>query len=236
MTEAASQARFAADLRAATWTGHESAETTRFWASITGTKFDPTAYAALQSQLYFVYDALEGALDDAADAAIASSAPLDRAIAAIYAPELARGAALRMDLVDLLGADWPDRIRPLPATARYVERILDIAPTPTLLLAHHYTRYLGDLSGGLFIGRRVRTNLGRAGDEGVRFYVFDEIPDPGAFKHAYRERLDALPIDAQQQTAIIDEVGLAYGLNSAVLAELDDVTSADASDVLGALR
>lgn len=229
MTEATSQTTFSAELRSATWSGHESAETTRFWASITGTRFDPRAYAALQSQLYFVYDALEGALDDAADAALASSDPLDRAIAALYAPELARASALRLDLADLLGARWDDRIVALPATARYVERIGDIAAAPTLLLAHHYTRYLGDLSGGLFIGRRVRTNLGRADDEGVRFYVFDDIASPTAFKDGYRTALDELALSSDQRSAIIAEVALAYDLNSALLSELD-------GNAAGALR
>lgn len=226
MTDTPGQARFAAELRAATWTGHKSAETTRFWASITGTRFDPKAYAALQSQLYFVYDALEGALDDAADAALSSSDPLDAEIAAIYAPELARTAALRLDLADLLGPGWEDQIRPLRATTAYVERLHEIASNAPLLLAHHYTRYLGDLSGGLFIGRRVRTNIGHEGIEGVRFYEFDDIPDATAFKDHYRDSLDALPLSEAQKRDIATEVALAYRLNTAVLAELEDNAAA----------
>jgi heme oxygenase len=221
MTEAPARTGFAADIRAATWSGHQSAETTRFWASITGTSFDPTAYTALQAQLYFIYDALEGALDDAVEAAQSGADPQASAIAALFSPELARTGALRADLADLIGPDWAERIRPVPATEAYVARLGEVASSPGALLAHHYTRYLGDLSGGLFIGRRVKGNLGREGDSGVRFYVFDDIPDAGAFKNAYRDGLDALPLDPREQAAIIDETVLAYELNTAVLADLD---------------
>ena len=222
MTEAPARTGFAADIRAATWSGHQSAETTRFWASITGSSFDEDAYAALQSQLYFVYDALETAVQDAVAAAAAPGAdPQAAAIAALYSPELARTEALRADLADLLGPDWAQRIHVLPATAAYVARLGEVASAPGRLLAHHYTRYLGDLSGGLFIGRRVKANLDRAGDSGVRFYVFESIPDAGAFKRAYRDGLDALPLDAAEQAAVIEEAVLAYELNTALLADLD---------------
>lgn len=221
MTEAAVRSGFAADIRAATWSGHQSAETTRFWASITGTSFDPAAYAALQSQLYFLYDALEGALDEAAESAQSGADPQAAAITALFAPELARSGTLRADLVDLLGAQWIDRIRPLPSTSAYLQRIAEVGADYAALLAHHYTRYLGDLSGGLYIGRRVRGHLGREGDAGVRFYVFDEIPDAAAFKSAYRDGLDALPLSRRDKAAVIDEVVLAYELNSALLADLD---------------
>jgi heme oxygenase len=221
MTEAPARTGFAADIRAATWTGHQSAETTRFWASITGSSFDAAAYAALQSQLYFVYDALEGALDEAVEAAAPGADPQAAAIAALYAPELSRTGALREDLADLLGADWADRIRPLPSTTAYLARLSEVAASPGALLAHHYTRYLGDLSGGLFIGRRVKANLAREGNSGVRFYVFDQIEDADAFKNAYRDGLDALPLDEREQAAIIQEIVLAYELNTALLADLD---------------
>jgi heme oxygenase len=211
---------FAADLRAATWPKHQSAETTAFWASITGSAFAPAAYAAMQSQLFLVYDALEAAIDDAVDEA-SDAGDAAAAIAQLYAPELARAAALRADLTDLLGPNWAERIHPLPATTRYVERIAEIALSAPLLLAHHYTRYLGDLSGGLYIGRRVRSNLGREGDSGVRFYVFDEIADADAFKRNYRAGLDALPLSDSERSGVIDEAIIAYDLNTDMLNDLD---------------
>ncbi|MCU1688827.1 MAG: hypothetical protein JWN20_755 [Jatrophihabitantaceae bacterium] len=221
MTEAPARTGFAADIRTATWSGHQSAEITRFWASITGSSFDPAAYAALQSQLFLVYDALEGALADSIAAAAPKAGTQSAAIAALFAPELARTEALRADLADLLGDAWAERIRSLPATSAYIDRLSEVAASPGALLAHHYTRYLGDLSGGLFIGRRVKANLAREGDSGVRFYVFDEIPDADAFKNAYRDGLDALPLNELEQRAIIAEIMLAYELNTALLADLD---------------
>ena len=48
-------------------------------------------------------------------------------------------------------------------------------------VAHHYTRYLGDLSGGQAIGRLMKRHFGFE-TNGILFYLFDQIADPKAFK------------------------------------------------------
>lgn len=88
-------------------------------------------------------------------------------------------------------------------------------------MAHHYTRYLGDLSGGQYIGRQVRRTLDlAAGEDGVRFYRFPGKPK--SYKDRYRELLDTAPWDAAEQEAVIGEVKAAYRLNAAVTAELGE--------------
>jgi heme oxygenase len=87
-------------------------------------------------------------------------------------------------------------------------------------VAHAYTRYLGDLSGGQFIGRRVEEHFGFDGAPGASFYRFELVPDPAAFRAEWRTRLDVAPWDTDEQQRIIDEVVLAYGFNAAVFAEL----------------
>ena len=87
-------------------------------------------------------------------------------------------------------------------------------------IAHHYTRYLGDLSGGQFIGRVMARRFGFE-TNGIGFYVFDEIADPGAFKDVYREQLDAVPWDDAEKACVIDEVLVAYDFNTELFEELD---------------
>ena len=62
-----------------------------------------------------------------------------------------------------------------PALSRYVGCIQELAasPNPSRLLAHAYVRYLGDLSGGQFIRRRICKAYGlEEGVGGVSFYDF----------------------------------------------------------------
>ena len=48
----------------------------------------------------------------------------------------------------------------------------------------------------------------------------DEIADPAAFKDVYREQLDAAPWDATEAERVIDEVLLAYQLNTDLFVDL----------------
>ncbi|HYF72032.1 MAG TPA: biliverdin-producing heme oxygenase, partial [Nocardioides sp.] len=90
-----------------------------------------------------------------------------------------------------------------------------------LLVAHHYTRYLGDLSGGQAIGRILDRSFGLGG-RGVAFYAFPQIPRPKPYKDAYRVRLDALGLSADQRDLVVAEVKEAFRLNQALVAELGE--------------
>ncbi len=61
----------------------------------------------------------------------------------------------------------------------------------------------------------------RKGD-GVRFYVFDAIGNPAAFKREYRALLDVLPCDDAEKHRVVDECRHAYALNAAVFEELEE--------------
>ena len=98
----------------------------------------------------------------------------------------------------------PARRRRLAATGSgparrpraHAERIRELARTwPGGFIAHHYIRYLGDLSGGRALGSKAR-KLYQLDDDGVRFYRFDDIASPTEFKDGYRRLLDAAPWSA----------------------------------------
>jgi len=163
-----------------------------------------------------------------------SSGSHSRSEHAGFMADLLKGEGSREDYISLVGqhyfiysaleaagADWREKIAPLPATQRYVDRIEEVGATwAGGFVAHHYTRYLGDLSGGIFIGRVMQRRFGFE-TNGVGFYLFDDIADPNAFKDVYREQLDAAPWDAAERERVIDEVLLAYRFNTELFEDLD---------------
>jgi heme oxygenase len=200
-------------IRAAGQDRHADAEGSPFMRDLLGGRLGVGAFALYTEQLWYVYRALEDGARRLAGDAVAG--PFLR-------PELARVPALEEDLGRLLGPDWRDRSAPLPATARYAERIARAAATwPAGYVAHHYTRYLGDLSGGQVIRSVAERTWGlRAEGAGVRFYVFDAIPNPALFKREYRGHLDALHLTGEERVRMLEECRLAFGLNTEVLADL----------------
>ena len=90
--------------------------------------------------------------------------------------------------------------------------------TRHLLVAHHYTRYLGDLSGGQSVGRALHRAFDLNG-AGLAFYDFP-IAKPKPYKDAYRARLDALDLRPADVDRVVEEVKVAFRLNQAVFDEL----------------
>ncbi|GAA4596802.1 heme oxygenase [Actinoplanes octamycinicus] len=202
---------FAARLRRATMAGHRDAETRGFVTRLLGGAVPPAGFAALTAQYLFIYRELESA----------ATAMLEDPVAGGFAdPALARVAALESDLAHLYGPDWPSAAEPIEATRAYTARLRERCSTsPAHFVAHHYVRYLGDLSGGQLVGSRVATvyGLGRAG---TAFYRFDRIPDPKVYKAAYRARLDALALPPTELDTLVAEARHAFALNAAVFQEL----------------
>jgi heme oxygenase (biliverdin-producing, ferredoxin) len=203
---------FAARLRRATMIEHREAETRDFVSRLLAGRVPPAGFAALTSQCLVIYRELEAA---------AGRMRSEPRAAPFADPALSRVATLEADLAHLYGTAGRSAA-PLEATRRYVHRLRARCHTsPAHFIAHHYVRYLGDLSGGQVVGRAVAEayGLGRAG---VSFYTFDQIADPTDYKAAYRERLDALPavFGAGELATLIAEARRAFRLNAAVLTEL----------------
>jgi heme oxygenase (biliverdin-producing, ferredoxin) len=205
---------FSTLIREASHQQHTEAETSPFMSEMLDGRLGVAAFRHYTEQLWFVYRALEGVADRLAADPVAG--PFVR-------PELFRTAALERDLDHLHGGgDWRASLTPLPATERYAARVLKVARDwPGGYVAHHYTRYLGDLSGGQVIRDTAEKTWGfaRRGD-GVRFYVFDGIANPAAYKRAYRARLDDIPAAAGEKLRIVDECRHAFALNTAVFRDL----------------
>ncbi|MGX4653756.1 biliverdin-producing heme oxygenase [Micromonospora sp. SCSIO 07396] len=203
---------FSARLRAATAGAHAAAEGQRYVTALVAGELDLAGYLDLVVQHHALYQALESA---------AEAMRADPVAGGFVDDALTRLPALEADLTELAGPDWALRTAPHPATVAYAERIRAVAGTsPVHFVAHHYTRYLGDLSGGLYIGRAVARRYGLTGQAGTAFYTFARIDRPKAYKEAYRARLDALRLSPADEAALLDEVLLAYRHNTAVFAAL----------------
>ncbi|CAL9440500.1 Heme oxygenase [Streptomyces sp. enrichment culture] len=206
---------FSTLVRTASHEQHVEAETSTFMSDLLGGRLGVDAYARYTEQLWFVYEALEsGAQGLAADPV---AGPFVR-------PELFRPAPLERDLAHLRGPGWRSTLTALPATRVYAERIAACARDwPAGYVAHHCTRHLGDLSGGQIIRDKAERTWGFAkkGD-GVRFYVFEEIPNPAAFKRGYRELLDAVPVDDLEKQRTVAECKRAFALNTDVFRALGE--------------
>ncbi|MFE2518199.1 biliverdin-producing heme oxygenase [Streptomyces mirabilis] len=206
---------FSTLIRTASHEQHMAAETSTFMSDLLGGRLGVEAYARYTEQLWFVYEALEAGAERLASDPVAG--PFIR-------PELLRRGALERDLTYLRGADWRATLTALPATEAYAARVAECAREwPGGYVAHHYTRYLGDLSGGQIIRGKAEQTWGfaRKGD-GVRFYVFEDIGNPAAFKRGYRELLDGVRADELEQQRIVAECRRAFALNTAVFHALGE--------------
>jgi len=190
---------------------HGESEGASFMGELLAGRSTRDDYVALVSQHWAIYDALEGAEPAMREV------PL---VAPFLSPALTRLPALETDLAFLIGDDWRERLDLVSATVEYAARIREVAAEwPAGYIAHHYTRYLGDLSGGLHIGRLIARQFGFE-TNGIGFYLFDQIADPAAFKNQYRAQLDAAPWAADEQERVVDEVLRAYDYNTRIFEEL----------------
>jgi heme oxygenase len=187
-------------LRRETWSEHEKAENSPFEVALVRGNISREAYTDLLAQVYPVYCALEERAGALRDDPIAGHVIVD---------DLNRKPFLEEDLAYYAGDTWRS-IELLPVTREYVDRVRTVPPLR--YVAHHYNRYLADLSGGLMIrdGLKKAWNLN---GEGLRYYEFPGIPDPTAFKDAYRGTLDELPLSVAQKLELIEEVMVAYEFN-----------------------
>jgi heme oxygenase len=206
----------AAALRERTQAVHNETESTPFILALMDGQLPIEGYTALVAQNYAIYQALEHAADLWRDDAVAGPFVLE---------ELVRVPHLEHDLAALLGPDWrslADAAR-TPATQRYVEHITSVCTDwPAGFIAHHYVRYLGDLSGGQIIRQRIARIYGEVGQSASTFYHFDRIEKIKLFRDAYRELLDQAPLGVTQQRRVVAEAVRAFAFNRDIFIDLGE--------------
>ncbi len=205
----------AGQLREGTKKSHTMAENTGFVACFLKGVVEKTSYRRLISDLYFVYKAMEEEIERL----VKEDHPV---IKHIGFQELFRRKTLEKDLLFYYGNNWINEITISDSAQLYVNRIKEVAnQSPELLVGHHYTRYIGDLSGGQILKKIAKKALNLNGDDGLNFYEFQLIKDEKLFKKSYSETLNQLPIDQNIADKIIDEANQAFTYNMNMFKELE---------------
>ena len=210
-------ADFAAQIKQGTKESHSAAENTKFVASFLRGVLDPQEYRKLIANFYFVYSAMEEEVEALKDHPV---------VGKINLPELPRKESLKEDLSYYYGPSWETEIKQSEACVKYVNRIREIAKDdPNLLVGHHYTRYLGDLSGGQILRGIAENSLKPEKGKGLSFYDFSEISDSKKYKKSYRQLLDELDVAQDDVDLIIREANYAFKLNMYMFEELEGSAS-----------
>lgn len=151
-------------LKELTYEHHRNAERQKFVKTLMGGSIPPKVYAEFLYNQYVAYNILEvcamaeGVLNDL--------------------PDIRRAPKILEDFQELWGKD-AEPPKPKPSIQKYVDHIMSIKEDPEKLMAHIYTRHMGDLSGGQMIKKRIP-------GEG-RLYMFE---DPDNLKTAIRSKLN----------------------------------------------
>ena len=190
-------------LKEGTKENHNLAENTTFILNYLKGVLSRDSYVELLQDFYAIYSTLEREL---------TAHKNDRILGHFYRPELFRSDALLSDLKSFVGDDLKD-LKTSDAAKEYINRIIFVSEySPRSLIGHHYTRYLGDLSGGQVLKRITKTTL-KVGDGALKFYEFPRIGNSGLYKTEYRTMLDALPLRQADKEMIVEEANTAFTMN-----------------------
>ena len=139
--------------------------------------------------------------------------------------ELSRKETLENDLACLI-AQLPSGAAVKDCTCQsvqdFVQRINYLSESePHLLPAYSYIRYLGDLSGGQFLSKKIKKmyELPASSDDGIEFYTFNSITDIGHFKTVFKNGLDQIPSEFHE--AIVKETYQAFVYHGHIFADIE---------------
>lgn len=189
---------------------HDEAEHSEFMDELLGGRVNEAGYVAYLRALRPVYATLE---------TLGRELTGDSIAAPVLDEGLERLAAIDADLD--YWAPGETHETDSVAAAAYAAAIASSASWGGLYLAHHYTRYLGDLSGGQAVGKLLDRTF-ELGGQGLTFYDFAEIGKNKPYKDVYREKLDAIgaELSPEDRLRVVDEVRHAFRLNHELFSEL----------------
>ncbi|WP_057574103.1 biliverdin-producing heme oxygenase [Paraclostridium sordellii] len=190
---------------------HDMAENTGFIKRLVDGNATVEGYGEYIYNLYFVYKAIEENLEKHKN---------DIVLKEFITPEVFRAESLLKDSKFLLGYEL-DSVEICDSTRVFVDRLEEISQiNPKLLVAHAYTRYLADLFGGRTIFKIIKDNYDIHND-GLNYYMFDEIPDLKAFVMDYHKKLDLIDLNDDEKVKFLNEISLSYVFNISISNELE---------------
>ncbi|KAI8065095.1 heme oxygenase-domain-containing protein [Gongronella butleri] len=225
--------QLASAMREGTKVIHRAAESSVFTRRFLKGDISREEYGRYILSLYFVYQKMEELLRKHKDHPV---------VKLIHFPEeLDREDTLVSDLQyfygkDLAAAVMTDPASKTPAVQRYLDamdKACDV--NPALLIAHSYSRYLGDLSGGQILAKRLKKCILQLqeGDaswdtkEGLAFYHFEALGNQAEFKDYYRHQLNGAKVDAETRDLIVQEAVVSFELNIGLFDEIQSLSEAN---------
>jgi heme oxygenase len=178
-------------VREASKESHQSAENSPFMVALLKGELSTSAYCDYLAQLAPIYETLESWTT--------TKLPL-------FDRRLDRFESIISDMESMCGMGMV-----YDETIQYTKHLKSIAASKDEIrfLAHHYVRYLGDLSGGQAVAKLVMRNMSIPPNF-LSFYEFDQIQDKVRYKETYREQLDNLQLTQVQIDSFIAEVMTAF--------------------------
>jgi heme oxygenase len=198
-------------LKEASATQHKEAESSTFVSDLMKGELSLADYTRYLANLAWIYEALEEQT--------VSGDPFPSS-EALWDERLFRLPSIEADLRALGVKDWRSEYPASPAVQNYCSTLHRIGGRSDYrLIAHHYTRYLGDLSGGQAISALVARHYG-ATPEQLSFCAFKEIDNLVRYKENYRALLDGLDLSEDQRQELVLEVQQAFELNKELFSDL----------------
>lgn len=211
-------------LKEATKEVHTQAENVEFMRNFQKGQVTQEGFKLVMASLYHVYKALEEEIEHNKENPV---------YAPLYFPEeLHRRAALEQDMAFWYGPHWQEAVPYTQATKCYVRRLQEVGRRePELLVAHTYTRYLGDLSGGQVLKKVAQKALGLpSSGEGLAFFTFPNVASATKFKQLYRSRMNSLEMTPEVRRRVIEEAKTSFLLNIQLFEELQELLTPKAED------
>ena len=203
-------------IKASSDAAHAEAENAPFISSLMAGSLTQVSYRDYLAAFLPIYKAMESLLHERNESQI---------LGYFNHKALDRSEYIAHDLATLnaiLGSEFDGTS--LHSVKNYLQR-LGSEISDARLLAHHYIRYLGDLSGGQAISKLVSRHYSIS-DDALTFYNFTNIGDAVYYKKRYRDLLNLAPLTSEEKSEFLDEVTHLYRLSTDIFIELGITHSA----------
>lgn len=172
----------------------------------------------LNTSQYFAYLIDLKCIYLALEESIRKSLAKEPRLKAIYFKNLERSEALQKD-IQSLGLSTVNATPSTPAK-NYQEHLESLSDTyPLLYVAHSYTRYMADVSGGNI----VKGRLEKRWPASMQFYNFEDVVNEHSlnsqqeFKSLFKARMNIINITAKELEDLLSETDLAFRLSARAL-------------------
>ncbi|MCP5502526.1 MAG: biliverdin-producing heme oxygenase [Leptospiraceae bacterium] len=194
-------------LREGTKEVHLQLELSRFIGLLFKGELEKGKYIQYLSYLFELYSCLEEGLFQNKNHPYLSK---------VYSESLFRKGNIESDLIFFQKQTQKSDLESLISYRERIKKLSD--SSPLLLVSHAYVRYMGDLSGGQLLRKKVSETYGLI-QQGLSFFQFPE--DSKILKERFRDGLDSIELSGEQKDEVLREAIYTFQLNFQFFKELE---------------